>query len=113
MRRAFLGAAALAVPAAAMQSGAAGRATLAADLSATPVRFDRMIFGQFLEHFHRQVYGGVFEPGSPLTDANLPQRCDRGAARVASAIVRWPGGCFVFAYHWKDGVGHDRQPSLR
>ena len=20
-----------------------------------------MLFGQFLEHFHRQVYGGVFE----------------------------------------------------
>ena len=27
-----------------------------------------LIYGQFLEHFHRQVYGGVFEPGSPLAD---------------------------------------------
>ena len=33
-------------------------------------RYDPMIFGQFLEHFHRQVYGGVYEPGSPLSDEN-------------------------------------------
>ena len=29
---------------------------------------DPMIYGHFLEHFHRQIYGGVFEPGSPLSD---------------------------------------------
>ena len=29
---------------------------------------DPKIFGHFLEHFHRQVYGGVFDPGSPLAD---------------------------------------------
>ena len=23
-------------------------------------------------------------------------------------IARWPGGCFVRAYHWKDGVGPER-----
>ena len=26
-------------------------------------------------------------------------------------IVRWPGGCFVSAYHWKDGVGPQRRPA--
>jgi alpha-N-arabinofuranosidase len=26
-------------------------------------------------------------------------------------VVRWPGGCFVSAYHWLDGVGPDRQPT--
>ena len=30
--------------------------------------YDRMIFGGFLEHFDNQIYGGVFEPGSPLAD---------------------------------------------
>lgn len=26
--------------------------------------------------------------------------------------VRWPGGCFVSAYHWVDGVGGDRRPTF-
>ena len=24
--------------------------------------------------------------------------------------MRWPGGCFVSSYHWKDAVGEKRQP---
>ena len=27
-----------------------------------------MLYGHFLEHFHRQIYGGVFDPGHPLAD---------------------------------------------
>ena len=72
--------------------------------------YSQMLFGQFLEHFHRQVYGGVFEPGSPLAD-------DRGfrldvieaLRELKVPVVRWPGGCFVSAYHWKDGVGPTRR----
>ena len=71
-----------------------------------------MLFGQFLEHFHRQVYGGVFEPGSALSDAQ-GFRLDVAEAlrELRVPAVRWPGGCFVSAYHWKNGVGPDRQPS--
>jgi alpha-L-arabinofuranosidase len=74
--------------------------------------YDRMLFGQFLEHFHRQVYGGVFDPGSPLADAD-GFRTDVIAAlrELRVPVVRWPGGCFVSAYHWLDGVGHARKPS--
>ncbi|SFL35587.1 alpha-N-arabinofuranosidase [Gracilibacillus orientalis] len=25
-----------------------------------------MIYGHFIEHFHRQIYGGIFDPASPL-----------------------------------------------
>ena len=28
---------------------------------------------------------------------------------VKLSIFRWPGGCFVSWYHWKDGVGNDRK----
>ena len=33
-------------------------------------RFDRskMLYGHFIEHFHRQIYGGVYDPGSPFAD---------------------------------------------
>jgi alpha-N-arabinofuranosidase len=76
-------------------------------------RRDAKILGQFLEHFHRQIYGGVWEPGSPLAD-RAGFRTDVVAAlrRLAPPLVRWPGGCFVSAYHWKDGVGASRQPSF-
>ncbi len=73
------------------------------------VPFNRMIFGQFLEHFHRQVYGGVFDPGNPLSD-RTGLRTDVVAALrdLGVPIVRWPGGCFASAYHWRDGVGPER-----
>ena len=29
---------------------------------------DKMIYGHFLEHFHRQVYGGVYDPTSKFAD---------------------------------------------
>jgi alpha-N-arabinofuranosidase len=74
--------------------------------------YDKMIFGQFLEHFHRQVYGGVFEPGSKLSDERGFRLDVVQAVRELSVpVVRWPGGCFVSAYHWKDGVGADRRPA--
>ena len=28
-----------------------------------------MIFGQFIEHLGRCIYGGIYEEGSPLADA--------------------------------------------
>ena len=89
---------------------------LSALVSIDPIRpllpYNRMIFGQFLEHFHRQVYGGVFEPGSPLSDERGFRRDVIEALReLRVPVVRWPGGCFVSAYHWKDGVGPQRRPA--
>ncbi len=79
--------------------------------NATPIEYNRMIFGQFIEHFHRQIYGGVFEPGSPLSDENgFRQDVVEALRELHVPIVRWPGGCFVSAYHWINGVGPERQP---
>lgn len=30
---------------------------------------DRRIFGNFIEHLGRCIYGGIYEAGSPLSDA--------------------------------------------
>lgn len=83
-----------------------------ADLAAAGVPVDRMIFGQFIEHFHRQIYGGIFEPGSPLADKR-GFRVDAIEAlrEMRVPIVRWPGGCFASAYHWKKAVGPKRTPA--
>ena len=69
-----------------------------------------LIFGHFIEHFHRQIYGGIYEPGSPLSDSKGFRTDVVDALRkIKPPILRWPGGCFASCYHWKDGVG-DRSP---
>ena len=74
---------------------------------------DPMLYGQFLEHFDRQIYGGVYMPGHPLSDEDGFRADVLEALRdIRTPVIRWPGGCFVSAYHWKDGVGKDRTPSF-
>ena len=71
-----------------------------------------MIFGGFLEHFNKQVYGGIFDPGSPLSDEDGFRRDALAALmELRVPIVRWPGGCYVSGYHWKNGVGAERTPT--
>ena len=72
-----------------------------------------MIYGQFLEHFHRQIYGGVYDPGNKLSDEDGFRKDVLKALKdIHVPIIRWPGGCFVSSYHWKDGVGKGRKPSF-
>ena len=72
---------------------------------------DRMLYGHFLEHFHRQIYAGVFDPSSPFADEDgFRQDVLDALRRIRTPIIRWPGGCFVSAYNWKYGVGKDRVP---
>ncbi len=67
---------------------------------------DKRLFGSFAEHMGRCVYTGVFEPGHPTAD-------DRGfrgdvlelVRELGTTVVRYPGGNFVSAYRWEDGVG--------
>ena len=73
---------------------------------------DPRIFGQFIEHLGRCIYGGVYEEGSPLSDARGFRRDVLEAARpLRFPVLRWPGGNFVSGYHWLDGVGpRDARP---
>ena|SRR5690348_10627140 len=67
---------------------------------------DRRLFGSFIEHLGRAVYGGVYEPGAPLADAEGYRK--DVAAEVKSMgvpIIRYPGGNFVSGYNWMNGVG--------
>ena len=74
-------------------------------------RRDMMLYGHFIEHFHRQIYGGVYDPGNPLSDQDGLREDVLAAMRhIRVPILRWPGGCFVSSYHWKQGVGLKRTP---
>jgi len=88
------------------------QAVVMIDTGTPSVPYSPMIFGGFLEHFERQVYGGVFEPGSPLADEKGFRRDVLAALReLKVSVVRWPGGCFVSGYHWEAGVGKARKPT--
>ncbi len=73
---------------------------------------DPMLYGHFLEHFHRQIYGGVYDPASPFADED-GFRTDviEALRRIRTPVIRWPGGCYVSAYNWKRGVGRERAPA--
>lgn len=75
---------------------------------------DRRIFGQFIEHLGRCIYGGIYDEGSPPADARGFRKDVLDAVRpLRIPILRWPGGNFVSGYHWLDGVGpKDQRPGL-
>ncbi len=67
---------------------------------------DRRLFGAFIEHLGRCVYGGIFEPGHPAADAHGFRGDVLALVReLAPTIMRYPGGNFVSGYDWEDGVG--------
>ncbi len=75
---------------------------------------DPRIFGQFVEHLGRCIYGGIYDEGSPLSDERGFRRDVLDAARpLRIPILRWPGGNFVSGYHWLDGVGPRQQRPRR
>ena len=67
---------------------------------------DPRIYGSFVEHLGRAVYGGVYEPGHLSAD-DMGFRGDVLALvrELGVPIVRYPGGNFVSGYEWEDGVG--------
>ena len=64
------------------------------------------LFGAFVEHLGRCIYGGIFEPGHPTADAKGFRQDVLALVRELSpTIMRYPGGNFVSGYNWEDGVG--------
>jgi len=73
---------------------------------------DARLFGSFVEHLGRCVYGGIYDPEHPSADGD-GFRTDvlKLVRELDVPVVRWPGGNFVSGYHWVDGVGpRDRRP---
>jgi alpha-N-arabinofuranosidase len=73
------------------------------------------VFGGFLEHLGRAVYGGVYDPTSTHADADGMRTDVMDALRpLRMTTMRYPGGNFVSGYHWQDGVGpRDQRPTVR
>ena len=67
---------------------------------------DKRIYGSFIEHLGRAVYGGIYEPSHPLADEQ-GFRTDvlNLVRRLNIPIVRYPGGNFVSGFNWEDSIG--------
>ncbi|MFC0473699.1 alpha-N-arabinofuranosidase [Halalkalibacter kiskunsagensis] len=67
---------------------------------------DNRIYGSFIEHLGRAVYGGIYEPGHPEADEQgFRKDVMELVKELKVPIVRYPGGNFVSGYNWEDGVG--------
>ncbi|SCM77477.1 Intracellular exo-alpha-(1-_5)-L-arabinofuranosidase [uncultured Pleomorphomonas sp.] len=78
--------------------------TIHRDFTISPV--DDRLYSSFLEHLGRAIYTGIYEPGHPTADADGFRGDVIELARALDTpYVRYPGGNFVSAYNWEDGVG--------
>lgn len=76
---------------------------------------DPRIFGSFIEHLGRAVYGGIYQPGHPCADRDgFRQDVLELVRELHVPVVRYPGGNYVSNFFWEDSVGpvHERRPRL-
>ncbi len=67
---------------------------------------DPRIYGSFIEHLGRAVYGGIYDPSHESAD-DMGFRKDvlELIKSLNVPVVRYPGGNFVSNYKWEDGTG--------
>ena len=84
--------------------------SLAPERAIGPV--DPRLFGSFVEHLGRAVYGGIYEPDHASADTQgFRQDVIDLVREIDVPIVRYPGGNFVSGYDWEDGIGpRDQRP---
>jgi alpha-N-arabinofuranosidase len=76
------------------------------DSSRTVAPVSRRLFGSFVEHVGRCVYGGIYEPDHPSADSRGFRSDVKELVReLGTTTIRYPGGNFVSGYRWEDGVG--------
>lgn len=69
-------------------------------------KIDNRLYGSFIEHLGRAVYGGIYEPSHKNAD-DMGFRKDvlEMIQKLCVPIIRYPGGNFVSGYSWEDGTG--------
>jgi len=71
---------------------------------------NKNVYAQFAEHLGRGIYEGVWV-GKDSKIKNINGfRTDVIVALkdLQVPLIRWPGGCFADEYHWRDGIGEQR-----
>ena len=61
---------------------------------------------RMFRHIGRCIYGGIYDPGNPLSDSNGFRKDVIEALKdLKVPVIRYPGGNFTATYHWEDGIG--------
>ena len=104
----------------AQNSNMAKPAIIKIDVERVIARIDPKIYGVFMEPIHlngarvglpdtadfNTLYGTLYDPASPLADANGFRKDYIDAMKELKITnMRWPGGNFLMGYNWQDGVG--------
>ena len=88
----------------------AQNARIKIDIDRTIGEVDKHIYGNFVEHLGRCVYGGIYDTISSLSDKKGFRKDVMAAVKeLHPTIIRYPGGNFVSNYNWLDGVGPKSQ----
>ncbi|SDG59015.1 alpha-N-arabinofuranosidase [Pelagibacterium luteolum] len=90
------------------------RATVTIHRDFTISDIDERIYGAFLEHLGRAIYSGIYEPDHPSADENGMRKDVIDLVKELDVpVVRYPGGNFVSAYNWEDGIGPKEDRPVR
>ena len=90
------------------------KARVIADADFAISAVDPRIYGSFVEHLGRCVYGGIYEPDHETADENGFRQDVLDLTReLGVTIVRYPGGNFVSGYNWEDGIGPKEDRPVR
>ncbi|EQB38071.1 MULTISPECIES: arabinosylfuranosidase ArfA [Virgibacillus] len=82
------------------------KAKMVLDKSYIIAQVDNRIYGSFIEHLGRAVYGGIYEPNHPEADKHGFRKDVMELVKgLQVPIIRYPGGNMVSGYNWEDGVG--------
>jgi alpha-L-arabinofuranosidase len=90
------------------------KASLILDKDFSIARVDERLYGSFIEHVGRAVYGGIYDPGNPKSDQNGFRRDVIDLIKKLNiSVVRYPGGNFVSGFNWEDSIGPRQQRPKR
>lgn len=88
------------------------RATVHRDFTIAGI--DDRLYSAFIEHMGRAIYSGIYEPGHPTANAQGFRKDVLELVRGLSIpAIRYPGGNFVSAYKWEDGIGPQKDRPVR
>ena len=90
------------------------KATLKLDKDFPIAKVDQRIFSTFIESIRDLVYGCIYNPNHPTADEQGFRKDVLELMReLKSSAIRYPGGNFVSAYHWMDGIGPRKNRPVR
>lgn len=82
------------------------KAQLFIDRSDEISKIDPRMWGSFTEQLGRSIYDGIYQPDHPSADENgFRKDVIEAVKKLNVPLIRYPGGNFVSAYNWEDGIG--------